>query len=76
MADSRATIPASVAAASSRRRLQQARRSYAAANWICVGQTQGRGRNDRQHQGGFPVKTIWVYPLRADFRRRLCAATP
>jgi hypothetical protein len=59
--------------------VEQARfggRSYAAANWICVGQTQGRGRNDRQHQGGFPVKTIWVYPLRADFRRRLCAATP
>lgn len=51
-------------------------RSYAAANWICVGQTRGRGRNDRQHQGGFPVKTIWVYPLCTDFRPRLCASTP
>lgn len=50
--------------------------SYAAANWICVGQTQGRGRNDRQNQGGLPIKTIWLYPLRADFRRWLCASTP
>jgi hypothetical protein len=41
---------------------------YAAANWVCVGQTQGRGRNDRTFAQALPVKTVWVYPLRADFR--------
>jgi hypothetical protein len=43
-------------------------RSYAAANWICLGRTQGRGRNDRFKNTHLPVKTIWVYPLRKDFR--------
>ena len=42
--------------------------AYAAANWVCVGQTQGRGRNDRAFAQALPVKTVWVYPLRADFR--------
>lgn len=46
--------------------------AYAAANWMCVGQTRGRGRNDRNHDEGAPIKTIWLYPLRADFRTRLC----
>ncbi|MBI2925636.1 MAG: DUF4338 domain-containing protein [Verrucomicrobia bacterium] len=43
-------------------------RAYAAANWLCVGQTRGRGRNDRASTQGLPVKTVWVYPLRADIR--------
>lgn len=42
--------------------------AYAAANWVCVGHTQGRGRNDRTCARALPVKTVWVYPLRADFR--------
>jgi Druantia protein DruA len=42
--------------------------AYAAANWICVGQTRGRGRNDRTHQQAAPIKTIWLRPLRKDFR--------
>jgi hypothetical protein len=46
--------------------------AYAAANWICVGQTLGRGRNDRTHDQKAPVKTIWLHPLRGDFRARLC----
>jgi hypothetical protein len=46
--------------------------AYAAASWICIGQTRGRGRNDRTHEEGAPIKTIWLYPLRADFRTRLC----
>jgi hypothetical protein len=46
--------------------------SYAAANGVCVGQTQGRGRNDRAFAQALPVKTVWVYPLRADFRAVLC----
>jgi len=46
--------------------------AYAAANWICVGQTLGRGRNDRTHDHDGPSKTIWLRPLRADFRPFLC----
>lgn len=46
--------------------------AYAAANWICVGQTLGRGRNDRTHAEISPIKTIWLYPLRRDYRSLLC----
>ena len=42
--------------------------AYAAANWVHVGQTQGRGRNDRQMEGGKSVKDIWLYPLDPRFR--------
>jgi hypothetical protein len=42
--------------------------SYAAANWVRVGQTQGRGRNDSHKQGGKPIKDIWLYPLDPRFR--------
>ena len=45
---------------------------YRAANWICVGQTQGRTRQDRQHRIQAPVKDILVYPLQANFRKQLC----
>ncbi|HEV2208932.1 MAG TPA: Druantia anti-phage system protein DruA [Verrucomicrobiae bacterium] len=46
--------------------------AYAAANWRCVGQTLGRGRNDCTHQQAAPIKTIWLRPLREDFRSLLC----
>jgi hypothetical protein len=46
---------------------------YRAANWICVGQTTGRGRMDREHKAdGRAIKGIYVYPLVGDARRRLC----
>jgi len=45
---------------------------YRAANWIHVGQTQGRGKLDRHKLFSLPVKNIFVYPLRRDFRQRLC----
>ncbi len=45
---------------------------YQAANWILVGQTKGRTRNDRNHDIQTPVKDVYVYPLEKDFRRRLC----
>jgi hypothetical protein len=48
--------------------------AYAAANWICVGQTLGRGRNDRTHDQAAPIKTLWLRPLRPDFRSFLCQA--
>jgi hypothetical protein len=49
---------------------------YRAANWHCVGQSCGRGRNDRHNQGGEPVKSVWVYPLKRDFQRLLLEAAP
>jgi len=45
---------------------------YRAANWRYVGQSQGRTRQDCQHQLQAPVKDIWVYPLQANFRKQLC----
>ena len=45
---------------------------YRAANWICVGQTQGRTRQDRHSQIHAPVKDVWVYPLHVHFRQALC----
>jgi hypothetical protein len=45
---------------------------YRAANWICVGQTQGRTRQDRNHRIQASVKDILVYPLAANFRKQLC----
>lgn len=47
---------------------------YRAANWIEVGQTQGRGRQDRVHGCPSRVKRILVYPLDAQARQRLCEA--
>jgi hypothetical protein len=49
-------------------------RSYRAANWICLGQTQGRGKKGAHPVDGqspLPLKQIWVYPLRADWRAQL-----
>lgn len=45
---------------------------YRAANWICVGQTQGRGRMDRTHQAQGSCKTILLYPLESHWRQDLC----
>ena len=45
--------------------------SYRAANWILVGQTKGRGRQDRFSQRAETIKDIYVYPLAKDFRTRL-----
>jgi hypothetical protein len=41
---------------------------YRAANWIRVGQTSGRGRQDRLREASETVKDIYVYPLEKDFR--------
>jgi hypothetical protein len=45
---------------------------YKAANWICVGRTQGRGKWDTNRHYGQPVKTIWLYPLERRFKEALC----
>ena len=46
---------------------------YRAANWIHVGQTQGRGKLDRYKRFAVPVKDVFLLPLRRDFRQRLRA---
>jgi hypothetical protein len=45
--------------------------SYRAANWIVVGTTTGRGRNDRQRRVLRAPKRVLVYPLVPDAARRL-----
>ena len=49
--------------------------AYRAANWVRVGQTKGRTRQDRPdgtwHQA--PIKAIFLYPLHSCFRQRLQA---
>lgn len=44
---------------------------YQAANWIRLGETQGRGRMDRHMPYLSRPRAIYVYPLVADFRRWL-----
>jgi hypothetical protein len=45
---------------------------YRAANWKVLGETTGRGRMDRDHKRhGAEVKTVLVYPLVKNPRRRL-----
>jgi hypothetical protein len=46
---------------------------YRAANWQCVGQTRGRGRQGRDHQRlTATVKDIYLYPLHRRARVRRC----
>jgi len=45
--------------------------SYRAANWICVGQTKGRSRNDPEHCRQVPCKDIYLYPLGRHWRSAL-----
>jgi hypothetical protein len=41
---------------------------YRAANWQCLGKTQGRGRLEPDHQCRTSKKDIFVYPLQADWQ--------
>ena len=46
---------------------------YRAANWILIGQTQGRGRMDSEHRAhGLALKDIYLYPLCSEVRQQLC----
>jgi len=36
---------------------------YKAANWCYIGQSKGRGRNDRYSNHRVPIKDIYIYPL-------------
>ena len=44
---------------------------YRAANWICLGKTTGRGKQDHTRKPNRSIKTVWGYPLCRDFTRRL-----
>ena len=46
---------------------------YRAANWVRVGATQGRTRNDRDRRIRSTVKEVYLLPLDKNFRRELCA---
>jgi len=47
--------------------------AYRAANWRAVGTTTGRTRQDRHTCIQAPVKDVYLYPLRRDFREALQA---
>lgn len=46
---------------------------YRAANWVRVGATQGRTRNDRDRRIRSTVKDVYLLPLDQNFRRELGA---
>ena len=44
---------------------------YRAANWLDLGQTQGRGKDDLTHRPNRTLKNVLALPLCPDFRERL-----
>jgi hypothetical protein len=45
---------------------------YRAANWIRIGSTCGRSRQDRDHKIQVPIKDVYLYALEKDFSKELC----
>jgi hypothetical protein len=45
---------------------------YQAANWLRLGSTKGRSRQDIHNTMRVPVKDVYVYPLSKRFREALC----
>jgi hypothetical protein len=45
--------------------------SYKAANWIYLGDTTGRGKNDQTRKPNRSIKAVWGYPLCKRFRKHL-----
>ena len=50
--------------------------SLRAANWVRVGETAGRGRNDRAHARPGTPKAVYLYELQAHWRERLGVPAP
>jgi Domain of unknown function (DUF4338)/Transposase DNA-binding/Transposase Tn5 dimerisation domain len=48
--------------------------AYRADNWIEIGRTAGRGRQDRSGRGGLAAKRVFVYPLCRGRLKRLRGA--
>ena len=44
---------------------------YRAANWILIGKTTGRGKNDQTNKPNRSIKGVWGYPLSKNFRDQL-----
>ena len=44
---------------------------YQAANWIKIGKTKGRGRQDQHNQCALSRKAIYVYPIDKEFRHTM-----
>ena len=44
---------------------------YKAANWVNLGQTKGRTRQDRFHKIQASIKDVYFYALKSDFRKDL-----
>jgi len=45
---------------------------YKASNWIHLGNTTGRGKNDNTHKPNRSIKAVFGYPLVKDFHHKLC----
>lgn len=46
---------------------------YRAANWLRLGSTRGRTRDDRDHNINAAIKDVYLYPLVVGFRQELSA---
>jgi hypothetical protein len=46
---------------------------YRAANWVLIGKTTGRGKDDQTNRPNRSIKEVWGYPLRRRFRELLSA---
>ena len=46
---------------------------YRAANWVMLGRTQGRGKDDLTHRPNRTLKDVLGLSLVSDFRERLCS---
>jgi hypothetical protein len=44
---------------------------YKAANWRCLGLTQGRGKLEKTRRPVLPLKWVFIYPLCSDFIEQL-----
>ncbi len=49
---------------------------YKAANWIYLGDTTGRGKNDHTNKVNRSIKAVWGYPLSKHFRTLLSPGVP
>jgi len=49
---------------------------YKAANWTYLGETQGRGRMDRNYERPLSRKAVFMYPLQKDFKECLRGEKP
>ena len=49
---------------------------YRAANWVYMGKTTGRGKDDQTKKPNRPLKEVLGYPLVKNFREKLCEVGP